>query len=58
MAESIQGVLLHDIDVTDGPETVAIMTQGYINANRTDSDVQALLEAQKANMPKIHIIKR
>lgn len=58
MAEKIQGVVLHDIDVTDGPDTVAIMTQGYINANRVDDDVKQLLEAHKDDMTKLHIISR
>lgn len=58
MPEKVQGILLHDIDVTDGPVTATVMMQGYINANRVDDSVKPLLDAHKDDMAKIHIIER
>lgn len=58
MADIVQGIVLHDIDVTDGPQSVSVMTQGIINENLLDSDTQNLFESSANSLPKIKSIKR
>ncbi|WP_282801137.1 hypothetical protein [Secundilactobacillus kimchicus] len=58
MAETIQGIVLHDVDVTDGAEMASIMVKGIINISRTESNVQTSLIANADKMPKITLLKR
>jgi len=37
------GVLLHDVDVTQGDANGSLLTFGFVNTNRLESDVQALI---------------
>lgn len=37
------GVLLHDVDVTDGDANGTLLIWGFVNKNRLESDVQALI---------------
>ena len=41
--DSAQGVLLHDVDVTDGNANGTLLILGFVNTNRLESDVQALI---------------
>lgn len=38
-------VALHDVDVTSGNANVAVLIWGFINLNRLESDVQAMISA-------------
>lgn len=40
---SAVGVLLHDVDVTDGNNNGTLLMFGFVNTNRLDSDVKTLL---------------
>lgn len=42
-ATTCQGVLLHDVDVTDGAANGTLLIFGFVNTNRLDSATQALL---------------
>lgn len=35
------GVLLHDVDVTAGPENATLVIFGFVDLNKIDSDVEA-----------------
>lgn len=41
--DSCDGVLLHDVDVTDGNANGTLLILGFVNTARLDSDVQALI---------------
>ena len=40
------GVLLHDVDVTNGNANGTLLIFGFVNVNRLDSAVQALITAE------------
>ena len=51
-------VALHDVDVTDGNSSVAIVVAGVVDLNKLDSSVQTLITAAaKAALPHIIFIK-
>lgn len=37
------GVVLHDVDVTDGDENATLLIFGFVNLNRLDSQAQSLI---------------
>lgn len=37
------GVLLHDVDVTDGNANGTLLIFGFVNTNRLDADVKAMI---------------
>lgn len=39
------GVLLHDVDVTDGDENATVLIFGYVDLNKLESDVAAKITA-------------
>lgn len=41
------GVLLHDVDVTDGDANGTLLIWGFVNKNHLESDVQALITATR-----------
>lgn len=45
-AANSQGILLHDVDVTDGQNNGTILIDGYVDINKLDVEVVA--DAQKA----------
>lgn len=45
-AANSQGILLHDVDVTDGQNNGTILIDGYVDINKLDVEVVA--EAQEA----------
>lgn len=42
-ASDAVGVLLHDVDVTDGAENATVLIFGYVDLNKLESDVTALV---------------
>lgn len=52
------GVILHDVDVTNGEANSQVVIFGFIDVSKLDSDVVALLtEAAKKNMRMIQFVK-
>lgn len=50
-------ILLHDVDVTDGNANGTILISGYVDYDKLDTDVQALVtNALVAKLPKITFI--
>lgn len=50
-------ILLHDVDVTDGNANGTILISGYVDYDKLDTDVQALItNALVAKLPKITFI--
>ena len=48
------GVLLHDVDVTDGDANGSLLIFGFVNTNRIDEETAKFLSKQvKEAMPKI-----
>jgi len=43
------GVLLHDVDVTDGSNNGTALLFGFVNLNMVDADVQALIATAVGN---------
>lgn len=41
------GVLLHDVDVTDGDANGTLLIWGFVNMDRLESDVSALITSQR-----------
>lgn len=48
--EKAIGLTFHDVDVTNGPQAVAVMVEGYVIEDRLPATVN---EADKATMPNI-----
>lgn len=45
-ASNAVGVLLHDVDVTDGDANASLLIWGFVNLDRVDPTVQALITAE------------
>jgi len=43
------GVLLHDVDVTNGNNNGTALLFGFVNVNRIEAEVQALITAAVSN---------
>lgn len=57
VASNAVGVLLHDVDVTDGDNNGAILLFGFVNTNRIDSTTKGkLTEYVKAALPMIKFV--
>lgn len=57
VASNAVGVLLHDVDVTDGDNNGAILLFGFVNTNRIDSATKGkLTEYVKAALPMIKFV--
>lgn len=54
-ATNVQGVLLHDVDVTVGEENGTLLLFGFVNLNRLDEETRALITSdvkEQLNMIK------
>lgn len=58
-ASDAVGVLLHDVDVTEGAENGTLLIFGFVNLNRLDSSTAALItsDVKTALKAKITFIK-
>lgn len=55
--DSASGVLLHDVDVTDGDANGSLLIFGFVNTNRIDSDVKAKITNElKAKIPAVQFV--
>ena len=56
-ANKVQGVLLHDVDVTNGNANGVLLISGFVNTNRIDSTTKAMIsEAVKTAIPTVKFI--
>ena len=52
------GVLLHDVDVTDGDTNGTLLIWGFVDLNKVDSTTAALITAtRKSEIPSIKFLK-
>lgn len=52
------GILLHDVDVTDGTKNAQVVVFGFIDLNKLESDVQALITSEvKTALKMIQFVK-
>ena len=52
------GVLLHDVDVTDGDTNGMLLIWGFVDLNKVDSTTAALITAtRKSEIPSIKFLK-
>lgn len=51
--ENIVGVLLHDVDVTEGDENGTVLIFGFVDMNKLDSSVAELLNTVNTDTSKI-----
>lgn len=52
------GIILHDVDVTAGDANATILLWGFVNVNKMESDIQALITDDVAEaLPKITFLK-
>lgn len=56
--ETATGVLLHDVDVTNGQANGTVLVFGFVNENRLDEQVTVSEEAKKALDGKVTFVKR
>lgn len=52
-----QGVILHDVDVTEGNNNATLVVAGYVDLLKLEDSVLALVETAKGNLPKITFMK-
>ena len=56
-ANKVQGILLHDVDVTDGNANGTLLIMGFVNTNRIDATTKALIvEGVKITIPMVKFI--
>ena len=53
---ALNAVLLHDVDVTTGNANGTALIFGFVNVNRVDSDVAALIATAAAASGRSHLI--
>lgn len=53
-----QGVLLHDVDVTNGTANGTVLVFGFVNLNRLEAGVTISDEAKEALEGKVTFVKR
>ncbi len=51
-----QGVLLHDVDVTNGQGNATLVVEGVVDINKVDESVKTLLTTAKDNLAKITLM--
>lgn len=52
-ASNAQGVVLHDVDVTDGDGRATLVVAGYVDLYKLDSDVVSIVSDATATLSKI-----
>ena len=57
-AEETQGVLLFDVDVTDGANNATVLVFGFVNEARLETGLVVATEAKKALDNKVTFVKR
>lgn len=52
-AENAQGVVLHDVDVTDGDGRATLVVSGYVDLYKVDSDVASIITSATETLTRI-----
>lgn len=52
-ADNAQGVVLHDVDVTDGDGRATLVVSGYVDLYKVDSDVQSIITSATSTLSRI-----
>ena len=52
-AENAQGVVLHDVDVTDGDGRATLVVSGYVDLYKVDSDVASIITSATVTLSRI-----
>ena len=57
-ATNVQGILLHDVDVTEGNGNGTLLIFGFVNSDKIDAATKAMLTTEvKAAIPQVKFIK-
>lgn len=56
--DTIQGVVMHDVDVTTGDDGVSLLIFGFVNQARLDDSVEITAEAKAALNGKVTFMNR
>lgn len=56
--ENAIGVLLHEVDVTEGTNNATVLVFGFVNINRLDANLTITPEAKTALDGKVTFVKR
>lgn len=57
-ATNVQGILLHDVDVTEGNGNGTLLIFGFVNPDKIDATTKAMLTTEvKAAIPQVKFIK-
>lgn len=56
-ADTVYGVLLHDVNVTDGDENATLVVAGYVDLLKLDSDVVTAVESKETALSRILFMK-
>lgn len=51
------GILLHDVDVTEGAANAQVVVFGFVDVSKLEEDVAATLTGAAAKLPKITLVK-
>lgn len=52
-----QGIVLHDVDVTDGSNNATLVVEGKVDLLKLDTDVLSAVETAKTSLTKITFMK-
>ena len=52
-AENAQGVVLHDVDVTNGDGRATLVIAGYVDLYKVDDDVKSIITSATATLSRI-----
>lgn len=52
-AENAQGVVMHDVDVTNGDGRATLVISGYVDLYKLDDDVVTVVNSAKSTLTKI-----
>lgn len=47
------GIVLHDVDVTEGTNNVSVVVFGAVDLEKVETSVQTALKSAEANLPRI-----
>ena len=52
-AENAQGVVLHDVDVTNGDGRATLVVSGYVDLYKVDDDVKSIITSATSTLSRI-----
>ena len=51
--ENAQGIVLHDVDVTDGDGRATLVVSGYVDLYKVDDDVKTIITSATSTLSRI-----